>query len=498
MGKRVRNTKGNSQGVETLLGNRIPPHSAEAEMAILGSMLLDNSTIPRALELVSKETFFLERNKLIFSAIVDMFQKSMQVDLITLSEELTKLGHLESVGGVEYLASLLDSVPTAQNIELYCKIAQEKYIKRALLETAGSILFECYDDTIDALEQVDKAERSIFQIAEKRFARNYVSINKLAHEAIEVISRQYELGKRGLTGLPTGFIDLDQKLGGLQKSDLIVIAARPSVGKTALALSMARNIAVEYRQPVAFFSLEMSAQQLTFRLLSAQTGVSNHKIRTGNLSQKEIKFIIDRITPLATAPILIDDSPNISLIELRAKCRRLKSEHNISAVFIDYLQLIDPPKAESREREISIISRTLKQIAKELDIPVVALSQLNRSVENRADKKPQLSDLRESGSIEQDADVVLFIYRPEVYGLTKWPDKSQLPVEGVAEIIIGKQRNGPTGSIKLVYLKDLLRFDNAEFSYLKEETELPADDDLDEDLDIDEEDFGDDIDDYDF
>lgn len=487
MAKRTRNTEnGDKLLSESIVGGRVLPHSNEAEQAVLGSVLLDNSTLPKVLEILTKESFYAERNRLIFEAIISLFEKGVEVDTVTLYNELQKRGVGENIVDMDYILSLSEQVPTAENIDNYCRIVQEKYLKRALLKAAGKILTNCYDETADALEEVDNAERLIFEIAEKRFSRNYLSIKKLTHNAIDTITRLKEYGTKGITGIPTGFIDLDKMLGGLQSSDLIVIAARPSVGKTALALSLARNIAVDYKIPVGFFSLEMGALQLSMRLISSQTGISNHKIRTGNLTQNDINMILERITPLSNAPLYIDDSPTISLIELRAKARRLRTEHKIRAIFVDYLQLIDAPKADTREREISIISRTLKQIAKELDIPVVALSQLNRSVESRADKRPQLSDLRESGSIEQDADVVLFIYRPEVYGITKWYDKSTDPIEGVAEIIVGKQRNGPTGAFKIVYLKDLLRFDNGEFTYMKEEppAELTEEDfeDIPEDL----------------
>jgi replicative DNA helicase len=469
MAKRVRSSEnGNDTLITTLIGNRIPPYSAESEMAVLGSMLLDNSAITKAAEWLTKESFYVERNKMIYETIMSMFEKGIQVDLLTLSEELKRQGRFDKVGGNEYLANLIASVPTAENVEYYCRIVQEKFFKRELLFTSGKILLDCFDESVDALEEIDLAERMIFQVAEKRFVRSFVPINKLLHESIDIISQFVESAKKGITGVPTGFIELDRYLGGFQKSDLIIIAARPSVGKTAFALSIARNVAVDYKIPVAFFSLEMSAQQLTFRLISSQTGVNSHKIRTGNINQNDLKIIINKSDPLLKAPLFIDDTPNLNLLELRAKARRLKTEHKVGLIFIDYLQLIDPPKAESREREISIISRTLKQIAKELDIPIVALSQLNRVVETRKDKKPQLADLRESGSIEQDADVVLFIYRPEIYDIKVWPDTKE-PTDGTAEIIIGKQRNGPTGSFKVVYLKDTLRFDNAELRYVDED-----------------------------
>ncbi len=468
MAKRKTSRNGNDIAVESLIGNRVPPYSADAEMAVLGSMLLDNSAITKTLEVLSKESFYIERNKIIFETIVSMFEKGIQVDILTLTEELKRRDKLEFVGGAEYLADLISIVPTAENVEHYCKIVQERFFKRELLFAAGKILIDCFDENVDALEEIDIAERLVFQVAEKRFARNFLPISRLVNEAVETISKFVESGTRGLTGVPSGFIDLDRYLGGFQKSDLIIIAARPSVGKTAFALSIARNVAVEYNIPVAFFSLEMSAQQLTLRLISSHTGFNSHKIRTGNINREDLKSIVSRVDKLFKAPIFIDDTPNINLLELRAKARRLKTEHKVGLIFVDYLQLIDPPKAESREREISIISRTLKQIAKELDLPIVALSQLNRVVETRKDKRPQLSDLRESGSIEQDADVVLFIYRPEIYDIKVWPDTKE-PTEGTAEIIIGKQRNGPTGSFKVVYLKDTLRFDNAEMRYVDED-----------------------------
>ncbi|MCX7879876.1 MAG: replicative DNA helicase [Ignavibacteria bacterium] len=491
MGKKGRILKnGNNQDVYSVIGNRLPPHSPDAEMAVLGSMLLDNAAIIRAVELLSKESFYIQKNQLIFETIVAMFEKGTQVDILTLTEELKKKGQFETIGGEQYLTDLLSIVPTAENVEYYGKIVQEKYIKRALISTAGKIIFNCFDDSGDALEEVDNAEKMIFEIAERRFAKNYLNIKKLIFGAIDSLTHLIESDKKGITGVPTGFIDMDRYLGGFQKSDLIIIAARPSVGKTAFALSIARTVAVDYNIPVGFFSLEMSAQQLTMRLISSQTGINNHKIRTGNINRKELKTIIDKITKLSNAPLYIDDSPRINLLELRAKARRMKTEHKVGLIFVDYLQLIDPPKAESREREISIISRTLKQIAKELDIPIVALSQLNRSVETRANKRPQLSDLRESGSIEQDADVVLFIYRPEIYDIKIWSDTKE-PTEGTAEIIIGKQRNGPTGSFRVVYFKDTLRFDNGEFRYLDkdlppqeaESTEIDDVEDFEEEID---------------
>jgi replicative DNA helicase len=314
------------------------------------------------------------------------------------------------------------------------------------------------------LEEIDKAESEIFEIAEKRLKRSYSGMNKLARDTYNVIAKLMDRGQDGgVTGVPTGIVKLDQVLGGFQKSDLVIIAARPSMGKTALALSIARNIAIEYEKPIAFFSIEMAAVQLVMRLISAETQINAHSIRTGRLNADNMRKIVGAIGRLERAPIYIDDSASLTLMELRAKCRRLKAEHQVEAVFVDYLQLMHAPKAESREREISIISRTLKQIAKELDIPVIALAQLNRSVEARADKRPMLSDLRESGSIEQDADVVMFVTRPEVYDITQYDDGN--PTEGTAELIVAKQRNGPIDTIRTAYIKDFARFENLAYRF---------------------------------
>jgi len=489
MGKRIKpSNNGDDKNLTTLLGNFVPPHSVESEVAVLGAMLLDNSAISKVLEMVTKDNFYIEKNKVIFECIVQMFERGVQVDVLTLAEELKRRTKYEFVGGSDYLANLIANVPSAENVEDYCKIILERSFSRDLLKVCSDIIYESVKGETDPLELVDKAERMIFQIAEKRFSKNYVGIKKILHNLIEYLSQMVDGENKGITGVPSGFIDLDRYLGGFQKSDLIIIAARPSVGKTAFALSIARNVAVDFNIPVGFFSLEMSSQQLTLRLISSQTGIDNHKIRTGNINRNDLKMILNKINKLSQAPLYIDDSPKINLVEFRAKARRLKAEHNVGLIIIDYLQLIDPPKAESREREISIISRTLKQIAKELDIPIIALSQLNRVVETRKDRRPQLSDLRESGSIEQDADVVLFIYRPEIYGISVWPDTKE-STEGTAEIIIGKQRNGPTGSFRVVYLKDTLRFDNGDFRFVDEDFVAPSniEEEYLEDLDIDEE-----------
>ncbi|MFM7339654.1 MAG: replicative DNA helicase, partial [Bacteroidota bacterium] len=348
--------------------------------------------------------------------------------------------------------------------EHYARIVLERYIKRSLISVAGTIIVNAYDETTDALEEVDSAEAKIFEIAEQRLGKGFVMLKEIAIETFNFITSMQERDlKTGISGVPSGFNKLDDILGGFQHGDLIIIAARPSMGKTALALSIARNVAVEFNIPVAFFSIEMAANQLMIRLLSAEARVNAHDIRTNRLQKTEMAKITMSIDALTHSPLLIDDSATLTVMEIRAKCRRLKAEHNVQLIIVDYLQFVSPPKAESREREISIISRTLKQIAKELMIPVIALSQLNRGVEARADKRPMLSDLRESGSIEQDADVVMFVNRPEQYGILTWEDGS--PTEGTAEIIIAKQRNGPVGDIRLAYLKSYARFENLAIQY---------------------------------
>ncbi len=460
-----RNAQSNAQvlPIESAAG-KMPPHSNEAEMAVLGAMMLDRSAIAKVVEILEVDSFYRESHRKMYEVMLNMFERGISADYITLAEELRRRGLLEFIGGVYYLTEINNNTPTAANIEHHARIVQERFLKRSLINTASKIVQNCYDDTTDALEEIDRAEASIFEIAEKRLRRSYTGMNKLAKDAFNMIVKMTEQGDGdGLSGVPSGFARLDDMLGGFQKSDLIIIAARPSMGKTALALSIVRNVALEYKMPVAFFSIEMASIQLVIRLLSAESRINAHDIRTGKLSGNSLPQIVQTIGRLAEAPIFIDDSPTLSIMEMRAKCRRLKSEHDIKLVVVDYLQLIHSPKAESREREISMISRSLKQIAKELDIAVIALAQLNRSVESRADKRPMLSDLRESGSIEQDADVVMFINRPEYYGITTYEDGS--PTQGTAEIIVGKQRNGPVGDARVAYLKDFARFENLSFQY---------------------------------
>ncbi len=445
-------------------GAKVPPHSLEAEMSVLGAMMLDKSAISKAIEILEAEAFYRDAHTRIYQTMLALFERGVAVDIISLAEELRRRGLLEIVGGTYYLTEINAQTPTASNIEHHSRIVQERYLKRCLIQVAGQVLHDCYDETSDALEEIDKAETRIFDIAEKRLRRGFIGMNKLAHDTFAMITAMLDGHQQeGITGIASGFARLDDMLGGFQRSDLIIVAARPSMGKTALALSIARNMAIEYHQPVAIFSIEMAATQLMLRLLSAEAKINAHAIRTNRLDHDSMLKLVDALGRLSDAPIFIDDSPSLTIMEIRAKTRRLKAEQNIQAVIVDYLQLIHAPRAESREREISIISRSLKQIAKELDIPVIALAQLNRSVESRTDKTPMLSDLRESGSIEQDADVVMFVNRREQYGIQTYDDGTT--TAGTGELIIGKQRNGPTGSVKLAYLKDYARFENLSYQF---------------------------------
>jgi replicative DNA helicase len=438
------------------------PHSAEAEAAVIGAILVSHRHISRAIELLEPDSFYNPRNKQIFESIQKLFEKNLGIDIVTVSEHLSSRGLLENVGGAFYISELANNVANAANFEDYAKIVIEKYIKRSLIEASENIIRDSRNDSTDALEEIDKAESRIFSIAEKRIKKNYATLKTLSKETYDIIKKLMK-GDLMTQCVPSGYVELDHLLsGGMHNSDLIIIAARPSMGKTALALSIARNSAMK-GSPVAFFSLEMSSNQLVTRLISAEAHVDQSKINKGFISHDEDRQIVEALGILADLPITVDDSASLTIMELRAKARRLKAENKIKLIIIDYLQLINSPKSESREREISMISRSLKQMAKELDIPVVALAQLNRLVENRPDKRPVLSDLRESGSIEQDADVVMFVNRPEYYKIKFFDKEQKYPTDGMAEIIIGKQRNGPTGTVRLVFVKQFARFENPSY-----------------------------------
>ncbi len=443
---------------ENLATGRIPPQDTEAEKAVLGAMLMDKHAVPPAIELLQPDYFYSTANERIFAAMLELYSRNMEIDVITIREELRRTAHLETIGGSAYLNELVSSVVSSANIEAHAQIVAEKYMLRSLIATMSQNIIRCYDNREDTFGLIDEVERDIFKVSEARLKKAVVPLQQALVKTMEVLE-QIHGSKGGVTGVSTGFKDLDLMTGGFQKSDLIIIAARPSVGKTALALSIARNAAVRSGVPTAVYSLEMSQQQLLIRLLAAEARVDAHALRTGSLPEEQWANISTRIHRLAPAPIFIDDTPALSVLELRARARRLKTEHDIGLIMVDYLQLMQgPARAESREREISMISRSLKVLAKELDIPVVALSQLRRSVEERGDKRPILSDLRESGALEQDADVVIFIHRPELYGIESYPDGES--TAGVAEVMISKQRNGPTGEVRLAFVKQYARFED--------------------------------------
>ena len=454
-----------------------PPAAPEIEASVLGAMMIEKEAVPKALELLKPESFYIKAHQLIFEAALSLFESGEPIDTVTLYEELKKREQIDDVGGAVYLSKLSQEISSAANIEYHAKIILEKQILRGLITSSHEIAKAAYEGTNDAFDILDQAERRIFEITESHLTQSYQGMDKAVRDALEYIEAIHSQSHQKFS-VPTGFYELDEILGGFQKSDLVIIAARPSMGKTALALSLARNAAVEHNVPVGIFSLEMSTMQLIIRLLCAEGKLNAHLVRTGKLPTEEGVKLSRNAHKLIEAPIYVDDSPAQTVLEIRAKARRLKVEKNVGMIIIDYLQLMQgPSKSESREREISHISRSLKSLAKELNIPVIALAQLNRAVEARSDKKPQLADLRESGSIEQDADVVMFLTRPEYYGIMKDEDGNSL--EGVAEVIIGKQRNGPTGTIQLAFIKEYARFENlAHARQIEEFASMPEDEDI--------------------
>jgi replicative DNA helicase len=427
----------------------LPPQSLEAEESILSAILVDNNTLLEILEILSPEDFYRSAHQKIFSAISELFSRNEPVDLVTLTNILREHDRLEEIGGAAYLANLVDTVPLAVNAQYYAKIVYDKACLRRLIEKTNSIAKRCFEDRGDVDDVIDFAETSIFEISENKIRPTFYPIGKIIESNIDVLEERQ--GNRALvTGVATGFTKFDELTAGLQKSDLVILSGRPGMGKTALALNIAKNAAVDANIPVAIFSLEMSKEQLSLRMLSSEARIDSSRLRRGFISQDDWIKITDSAGVLSQAPIFIDDSPNITALEIRAKSRRLKMEKDIGLIVIDYLQLMKGRvSAERRDLEISEISRSLKALAKELDLPVIALSQLNRKLEERSDKRPQLSDLRESGALEQDADVVAFLYRDE-----------NNPNKGKAELIVSKQRNGPTGFTILTFLDTYTRFEN--------------------------------------
>ncbi|MBC8044119.1 MAG: replicative DNA helicase [Rhizobacter sp.] len=461
--KLIRSRKGLREEIDFTQEGRIPPSAIEVEQEVLGSILISTDAIERVINVFAEESdtiFYEYKHRAIYKAMLRLYNRREAIDLVTMSDELKRNEELEKVGGYYYLAELSNKVATAANVEYYAIIVKEKYLYRRLISVATQVSRLSYDQSQDVFELIEQASQEVFKISQAGIKKKASDIKSLLKEAVGVI-QTLQSRKTSVTGVTSGFTDLDKLTAGFQPSDLIIVAARPSTGKTALSLAFARNAAVEAKVPVLFFSLEMAELQLAMRMLCAEAMADAQDVRTGKITSAEMTNIAARMDRLSQSEILIDDTAGISIIELAAKARRLKQERNIGMIIVDYLQLIQPVKdgKTNREQEIAQISRTLKALAKELKIPVIALAQLNRSVENRGgDRKPQLSDLRESGSIEQDADVIMFLSRPEVYGTTNFADGSS--TKDVIEVLIGKQRNGPTGEIRLKFLKNYGRFES--------------------------------------
>ena len=435
---------------------KIPPHDIDAEQAVLGSMLTDKDAVNSAIEVLKEDAFYRNDNQAIYQAIINLYNKSEPIDIITLKDELESMDKFEQVGGYEYLASLPDKVPTTANVQKYIKIVEEKALLRKLIKTANEIIELGYNPTEDVEDIMDGAEKKIFDIMQSKNQKGYTPIKDVLVESFTKLEELYNR-KQHVTGVPTGFVELDYKTAGLHGSELILVAARPAMGKTAFALNIATNAALRGNAPVAIFSLEMSKDQLVNRILCSEAMVDSNKVRTGKLEEDDWVKLAGAIGPLSESEIYIDDTPGISVMEIRTKCRKLKMEKNLGLVVIDYLQLVQGSnkRAGSREQDISEISRSLKILAKEINVPVIALSQLSRAVEQRPDHRPMLSDLRESGAIEQDADIVMFLYRDDYYN--KESEKKD-----IAEVIIAKQRGGSTGTVELLWMGNYTKFANLE------------------------------------
>jgi replicative DNA helicase len=439
---------------------KLPPQAVDIEEAVLGALMLERDALSNVIDILKPDSFYREAHKFIFDAIVQLFNNSEPVDIKTVVHQLRRMGKLEDVGGAYYIADLTTRVNSAANIEYHARIISEQSIKRELIRISSEIQKDAYEDTVDVFNLLDRAEQSLFEVSESHIRKNYDKMSDLLRMAIEEIEEKKDKTD-GLTGVPSGFTALDRVTSGWQPSDLVIIAARPGMGKTAFVLSALRNAAIDFKKPVAIFSLEMSSVQLVNRLISAEAELESEKIKRGDLADYEWEQLLHKTNQLSEAPIFIDDTPGLSILELRAKARRLAAQHQVSLIIIDYLQLMTGDTSKNaggnREQEIASISRALKGLAKELNVPVIALSQLSRAVETRGgDKKPQLSDLRESGSIEQDADMVMFLYRPEYYGITQGEDG--MPLNGMGEVIIAKHRNGRTDTVQLKFIGKFTKF----------------------------------------
>ena len=458
--QRISNNSYNKGAIIGLEQGKLPPQATELEEAVLGALMLEKSPLNDVIDIIHQpEIFYKEAHQKIYAAIQDLFSSSESIDILTVTQKLKSNGDLESVGGAFYISQLTNRVASAAHAESHARIIVQKYILREMIRISGKVIQNAYDETTDVFNLLDEAESELFKVTEGNIRKDYESMASLLFKAqseIEIAMQKED----GINGIGSGFTELDKITSGWQKSDMVVIAARPGMGKTAFVLSMARNVAVDYKHPVAIFSLEMSSIQLVNRLISGEAEIPAEDIRRGNFSKSEFEQFFERTKSLSEAPIYIDDTPALTIFELRAKSRRLKQQHNVQLIIIDYLQLMSSGgKGGNREQEISNISRSIKEIAKELEIPIIALSQLSRSVETRGgDKRPMLSDLRDSGAIEQDADIVGFIYRPEYYQLTEWPDGS--PCNNQGEIIIAKHRNGSLKDVRLKFTGKYAKFSN--------------------------------------
>lgn len=461
-------THGNFARELSISEGKMPPNAVDFEKLIIGTFLIDKKGLDYSIDLLTSEVFYDPRHQTIFSAILKLFQNNKPVDLSTVIHELKKEDKLKLAGGDHYIINLSLGVSSSAHIEYHVRVVLEKFILRRLIDVSANVIDNSYKESTDVFELLDQAEKEFFDITNDTIKKGFDTANSLVKQAIDTIKSLK--GKEGLSGVPSGFTKLDQETGGWQNSDLIIIAARPAMGKTAFLLSMARNIAVEHKVPLALFSLEMASVQLITRMIASETGISSEKLRKGTLTDEEWERLFTNVTELENAPLYIDETPSLSVFDFRAKCRRLVMQHDVKIIMVDYLQLMTANSGGkatgNREQEIATISRSLKAIAKELNVPVIALSQLSRTVETRPGKRPQLSDLRESGAIEQDADIVSFIFRPEYYKITTWdndPEGMETNTENQAELIIAKHRNGATADVRLAFMKNIAKFADLEF-----------------------------------
>ncbi|REC44867.1 MULTISPECIES: replicative DNA helicase [Chryseobacterium] len=460
-------TQGNFARELSIADGKMPPNAIDFERLVIGTFLIDKKGLDHSIDLLTPEVFYDPRHQVIFSVILKLYEGNHPVDIMTVIQEMKKTDKLSSAGGDHYIIELTMGVSSSAHIEYHVRVILEKYILRSLINVSANVIDTSYKESTDVFELLDKAEQSFFEITNGTIKKGFDTANTLVKEAIDIIKSLKD--KEGISGVPSGFRDVDKETGGWQNSDLIIIAARPAMGKTAFILSMARNIAVEYKIPMALFSLEMASVQLITRMIASETKISSEKLRKGTLDDEEWQRLFSNVSELENAPLYIDETPSLSIFDFRAKCRRLVMQHGVRLIMVDYLQLMTAggggKGGGNREQEISMISRSLKAIAKELNVPVIALSQLSRSVETRPGKRPQLSDLRESGAIEQDADIVSFIFRPEYYKITVWDndeDGAETSTENQAELIIAKHRNGATADVRLSFLKHFAKFGNIE------------------------------------